>query len=36
MNDHAYILIWDAHAYAYGISHTRMGQYTHMGQNSYT
>ena len=44
MNDHACILIWDAHTrmrhnivpYAYGISHTRMGQYTHMGQNTYT
>ena len=41
MNDYACILIWDAHTrmghnivpYAYGISHTRMGQYTHMGQN---
>ena len=41
-NDHACILIWDAHTrmghnigpYAYGISHTRMGQYTHMGQNN--
>ena len=40
-NDHACILIWDAHTrmghnigpYAYGISHTRMGQYTHTGQN---
>ena len=21
--------------YAYGISHTRMGQYTHMGQNNF-
>ena len=34
MNDHACILIWDAHTrmghnivpYAYGISHTRMGR----------
>ena len=44
MNDHACILIWDAHTrmghnigpYVYGISHTRMGQYTHMGQNTPT
>ena len=42
MNDYACILIWDAHTrmghnivpYAYGTSHTRMGQYTHMGQNT--
>ena len=42
MDDHACILIWDAHArmghnivpYAYGISHMRMGKYMHMGQNS--
>ena len=41
-----YILIWDAHtrmgqyymshAHAYGTSHTCMGRYTHMGQNSYS
>ena len=37
-----HILIWDAHTrtghniepYAYGTSHTRMGRYTHMGQNT--
>ena len=42
MNDYTCILIGDAHTrmghnivpYAYGTSHTRMGQYTHMGQNS--
>ena len=29
------IRVWDV-PYAYGTSHTRMGQYTHMGQNTHT
>ena len=43
MNDYACILIWDAHTRmghnnycpirVRDIPHTRMGQYTHMGQN---
>ena len=43
-NDHACILIWDAHTrmghniVPYACTgyprHTRMGQYTHMGQNT--